>query len=104
MHDDRHAVEERIAKFIAERLRPALYGDRVPLEVAAWHIPGEPVPVADALRAEYRPFVTGDSWGGPWSTTWFRATATVPERWAGRRVEALFDLGFDLSRGPGGQA
>ncbi|MGA6157556.1 alpha-mannosidase [Stenotrophomonas sp. NPDC087984] len=104
MHDDRHAVEERIAKFIAERLRPALYGDRVPLEVAAWHLPGEPVPVADALRAEYRPFVTGGSWGGPWSTTWFRATATVPERWAGRRVEALFDLGFDLSRGPGGQA
>ncbi|MFJ2200768.1 alpha-mannosidase [Streptomyces violaceusniger] len=104
MHDDRHAVEERIAKFIAERLRPALYGDRVPLEVAAWHLPGEPVPVADALRAEYRPFVIGGSWGGPWSTTWFRATATVPERWAGRRVEALFDLGFDLSRGPGGQA
>ncbi|CDR14766.1 alpha-mannosidase [Streptomyces iranensis] len=104
MHDDRHAVEERIAKFIAERLRPALYSDRVPLEVAAWHIPGEPVPVADALRAEYRPFVTGGSWGGPWSTTWFRTTATVPERWAGRRVEALFDLGFDLSRGPGGQA
>ncbi|CAM5539257.1 Alpha-mannosidase OS=Streptomyces antimycoticus OX=68175 GN=SANT12839_016690 PE=3 SV=1 [Streptomyces antimycoticus] len=60
--------------------------------------------MADALRAEYRPFVTGDSWGGPWSTTWFRATATVPERWAGRRVEALFDLGFDLSRGTGGQA
>ncbi|MBO3676455.1 glycoside hydrolase family 38 C-terminal domain-containing protein [Streptomyces sp. NEAU-YJ-81] len=104
MHDDRHAVEERIAKFIAERLRPALYGDRVPLEVAAWHLPGEPVPVADALRAEYRPFVIGGSWGGPWSTTWFRVTATVPERWAGRRVEALFDLGFDLSRGPGGQA
>ncbi|MGW5444231.1 alpha-mannosidase [Streptomyces asiaticus] len=104
MHDDRHAVEERIAKFIAERLRPGLYSDRVPLEVAAWHIPGEPVPVADALRAEYRPFVTGGSWGGPWSTTWFRTTATVPERWAGRRVEALFDLGFDLSRGPGGQA
>ncbi|MFD8278923.1 alpha-mannosidase [Streptomyces solisilvae] len=104
MHDDRHTVEERIAKFIAERLRPALHSDRVPLEVAAWHIPGEPVPVADALRAEYRPFITGGSWGGPWSTTWFRTTATIPERWAGRRVEALFDLGFDLSHGPGGQA
>ncbi|MGO4431329.1 alpha-mannosidase, partial [Streptomyces sp. MCAF7] len=31
--------------------------------------------------------------GRPWSTTWFTLRATVPKRWAGRRVEAVLDLG-----------
>ncbi|MFF3751811.1 alpha-mannosidase [Streptomyces sp. NPDC002018] len=95
MHDRRKSGEERIAHFLAARLRPALYTGRLPMEVGAWHIPGEPVPVEVALRAAYTPFAVGDLWGGPWSTTWFRFRATVPERWAGRRVEAVFDLGFD---------
>ncbi|WP_405986906.1 alpha-mannosidase [Streptomyces sp. NBC_00872] len=95
MHDRRKSGEERIAHFLAARLRPALYTARLPMEVGAWHIPGEPVPVDVALRADYTPFAVGDLWGGPWSTTWFKVRATVPERWAGRRVEAVFDLGFD---------
>ncbi|MFD8965512.1 alpha-mannosidase [Streptomyces sp. NPDC059568] len=98
MHDRRksgEAGEERIAHFLAARLRPALHTARLPMEVGAWHIPGEPVPVDVALRAAYTPFAIGDLWGGPWSTTWFQVRATVPERWAGRRVEAVFDLGFD---------
>ncbi|QXE38207.1 alpha-mannosidase [Streptomyces sp. GMY02] len=95
MHDRRKSGEERIAHFLAARLRPALYTGRLPMEVGAWHIPGEPVPVGVALRADYTPFVVGDAWGRPWSTTWFQVRATVPERWAGRRVEAVFDLGFD---------
>ncbi|WP_446041084.1 alpha-mannosidase [Streptomyces sp. SID1121] len=93
MHDRRKSGEARIAHFLADRLRPALYTGRLPMDVDAWHIPGEPVPVEVALRAEYTPFVVGDSWGGPWSTTWFRVRADVPERWAGLRVEAVLDLG-----------
>ncbi|QIQ06206.1 alpha-mannosidase [Streptomyces liangshanensis] len=93
MHDRRKSGEARIAHFLADRLRPALYTGRLPMDVAAWHIPGEPVPVEVALRAEYTPFVVGDTWGGPWSTSWFRLRADVPERWAGRRVEAVLDLG-----------
>jgi alpha-mannosidase len=98
MHDRIASGEERIAAFLAERLRPALYPQRLPMDVGAWHIAGEPVPAEVALRADYTPFAVGEPWGRPWATTWFSVRATVPERWAGRRVEALFDLGTD----PGG--
>ncbi|MER7794770.1 glycoside hydrolase family 38 C-terminal domain-containing protein [Streptomyces sp. NPDC097640] len=86
-------LEERIAAFLAQRLRPALYPHRIPLDVGAWHLPGEPVPAHVALRADYEPFSVGDPWGQPWSTSWFTLRATVPKRWAGRRVEAVLDLG-----------
>ncbi|TDC72314.1 alpha-mannosidase [Streptomyces hainanensis] len=112
MHDNRHLVEERVTRFLATRLRPALHGPAVPFTLGAWHVPGEPVPVAEALAADYRPFAVGTPWGAPWSTTWLHATATIPAEWAGRRVEAVFDLGFGHVRGfeghgdlgPGGQA
>ncbi|MEU6853764.1 glycoside hydrolase family 38 C-terminal domain-containing protein [Actinacidiphila alni] len=95
MHDRMRSGEERIAVFLAERLRPALHPQKLPLDIDAWHIAGEPVPAEVALRADYAPFAVGDAWGRPWATTWFSVHATVPERWAGRRVEALFDLGRD---------
>ncbi|NUS15976.1 MAG: alpha-mannosidase [Streptomyces sp.] len=104
MHDDRHIVEERITKFLAQVVGPALYRDPVDLDLAAWHVPGEPVPVADALAAAYEPMTIGDTWGGPWSTSWLKATGSIPQEWAGQRVEAVFDLGFDPPQGPGGQA
>lgn len=100
MHDRRNSGEARIAHFLDHRLRPALYTARLPMEVGAWHIPGEPVPVDVALRATYAAFVVGERWGGgPWSTSWFRFTADVPERWAGRRVEAVVDLGGGRAEG-----
>lgn len=107
MHDDRKLVEDRISRYLGHRLRPALYTARAALTVSAWHVPGEPVPVADVLQvpeADYLPFAIGDTWGGPWSTTWFRFTGQLPPQWAGERVEAVIDLGFDPNRGPGGQA
>ncbi|SEG06546.1 alpha-mannosidase [Actinacidiphila yanglinensis] len=99
MHDRIASGEERIAAFLSEKLRPALYPQRLPMDIGAWHIPGEPVPADVALRAEYTPFAVGEPWGRPWATTWFRVHATVPERWAGRRVEALIDLGSDPDGG-----
>ncbi|TKA10316.1 alpha-mannosidase [Actinacidiphila oryziradicis] len=104
MHDDRRITETRIRKLLDRVIRPALHSETHPLALSAWAVDGEPVPVAEALKADYQPFVLGSSWGGPWSTTWLRARAQVPQSWAGRRVEAVFDLGFDISRGPGGQA
>jgi alpha-mannosidase len=103
MHDDRQLVERRIARVLRERVTPAVYAASVPLELAAWHVPDEPVPVAEALAATYEPFSVGTAWGRPWSTTWLRATAAVPAEWAERRVEAVFDLGF-VGDWPGGQA
>jgi alpha-mannosidase len=103
MHDDRRQVEDRLDRVLRERIRPAQYAASIPLELAAWHAPGEPVPVAEALNASFRPFAAGTAWGRPWSTSWFRATGAVPAGWAGRRVEAVLDLGF-YGGWPGTQA
>ncbi|MEV5798303.1 alpha-mannosidase [Streptomyces collinus] len=95
MHDDRTLVEARLRRVLDERIRPAVYPESVPLRVAVWHAPGEPVPVAEGLAAEPAPIEVGARWGAPWGTSWFTVTGTVPEAWAGRTVEALLDLGFD---------
>ncbi|MFF0050819.1 alpha-mannosidase [Streptomyces sp. NPDC005498] len=95
MHDDRSLVEARLKRVLDERIRPAVYPESVPLDVSVWQAPGEPAPVAEGLAAEGEPVTVGARWGAPWGTNWFRVTGTVPERWAGRTVEALLDLGFD---------
>ncbi|AKZ59637.1 putative alpha-mannosidase [Streptomyces ambofaciens ATCC 23877] len=97
MHDDRDLVEARLERVLDERIRPAVYPESVPLDVAVWHAPGEPVPVAEGLAADPEPIEVGARWGAPWGTSWFRVTGTVPEEWAGRTVEAVLDLGFDES-------
>ncbi|MFJ2649989.1 alpha-mannosidase [Streptomyces sp. NPDC087420] len=95
MHDDRSLVEARLKRVLDERIRPAVYPESTPLEVAVWDAPGEPVPVGEGLAGPTRPVAVGDRWGAPWATSWFRVSGTVPERWAGRTVEAILDLGFD---------
>jgi len=67
----------------------------VELELSAFAVRREPIPYSEAVRGEFQPFKVGDAWGTPWSTTWFRVRGRVPEAWAGRRVVARFDLGFD---------
>jgi len=86
MHRAVQSLTMRIERILLERLVPAVYGDREPVEVAALHLPGEPVPAAEALGAQYEPFAVGDRWGPPWSTTWFRFRGQVPDRMRGRRA------------------
>jgi alpha-mannosidase len=94
MHDDRLLTERRLERVLRERIRPAVHGATVPLRVAAWHVPGEPVPPAEALAAEYQPFEVGTAWGRPWGTTWFSLRGEVPPEWAEQDVVAVVDLGF----------
>ncbi|MFD7943522.1 alpha-mannosidase [Streptomyces sp. NPDC059744] len=103
MHDDRTLVEGRLERALHQFIRPAQYADRSPLGLSVWHAPGEPVPVAEAMKGTYEPFTTGTEWGSPWSTSWFRLEGTVPEAWAGRHVEVVVDPGFS-GQGPGFQA
>ncbi|GAA3748145.1 alpha-mannosidase [Spinactinospora alkalitolerans] len=98
MHDDRRLVEDRLNRVLGERIWTAVYRDAVPLRVERWNAPGEPVPVREALAAEYAPAAVGDAWGPPWGTTWFRLSGRVPREWAGRTVEAVIDLGFHPDR------
>ena len=97
MHDDHVLIEQRLRRSLG-RLAPAVYSARSALDVAAWSAPGEPVSVAEGLAAPYAPVRIGDRWGPAWGTTWFRLTGAVPAEWAGRTVEALIDIGFDVYR------
>ncbi|MDX3341837.1 glycoside hydrolase family 38 C-terminal domain-containing protein [Streptomyces sp. ME02-6979.5a] len=103
MHDDRTLVEGRLERALHQFVRPAQYAARAPLALSVWHVPGEPVPVAEALGADFAPFTAGTEWGKPWSTSWFRLRGAVPGQWSGRRVEVVVDPGF-TGQGPGFQA
>ncbi|MEV1010831.1 glycoside hydrolase family 38 C-terminal domain-containing protein [Streptomyces sp. NPDC049881] len=98
MHRDPALIERRLHRVLTQRIVPAVHADAVALDVAAWAVPGEPVPAAEALAASYEPVRPGHRWGPAWSTCWFRISGTVPAAWAGRRVEAVLDLGFDAAK------
>ncbi|TDC97895.1 alpha-mannosidase, partial [Saccharopolyspora terrae] len=102
MHDDRHIVEQRLDRVLHQRIKPAQHTHTLPMDIAVWHTPGEPVPVDQALAATYQPTHIGQPWGPAWGTAWFRLTATIPETWAGHTVEALINLGSTDER-PGFQ-
>lgn len=84
MHDDRELIEERITRELHDRVLPLVHPQRLAMSVEAG-------PSLDELG----PFEVGSAWGPPWGTTWFRLRSAVPDAWAGRRVEAIIDIGFD---------
>ena len=100
MHSDRTQTQRRLARILSERLLPAVYSQSVPLTVRRWDVPGEPVPVAEALAAEYAPAALGEHWGPAWGTTWFELSSAIPQDWADEVLEGVVDLGFEQG-GPG---
>lgn len=105
MHDDRRITEVRLARFVRERIAPAVYSRSVPLALSSWEVPDEPVPALDAMRQEFQPQEHGAAWGRPWGTTWLRLQGEVPESWGGgpdTSVEVVVDLGF-TTEAPGFQ-
>ncbi len=98
-------AEARVERFVRDRLVPNVHRRRMPLAIEAWDAPGEPVPFAEAVRQDYRPFAVGTPWSWAWGTTWFHITGTVPDDGAadGTALEVLVDLGFS-DRQPGFQA
>ncbi|WP_269939574.1 alpha-mannosidase [Arthrobacter sp. HY1533] len=97
MHDDTALTIGRVKRVLEERIRPAIHSASVPLFIEAHELPGEPISPTDGLALEFAPAQLGAPWGAAWGTTWFRLTGQVPAEWAGRRVEALIDLGFDVN-------
>jgi alpha-mannosidase len=89
-------IEQRLDRFVAERLTPAIYRATSPLTVSAWEAPGEPVPFDDAIAQNFSPFSVGAAWGRPWGTVWFHLTGVVPKEWTyeAGSLEALVNLGF----------
>lgn len=97
MHDDTSLTVGRVKRVLDERIRPAIHSETVPLTVEFAELPGEPIAPAEGLALEYAPASVPGTWGPAWSTTWFKLTGRVPAEWAGRRVEAVIDLGFDIN-------
>lgn len=97
MHDDISLTIGRVRRVLTERILPAIYSEALPLDLS-WHeLPGEPVTPAEGLALDYQPTSVGTPWGAAWGTTWFHLQGRVPSQWAGRRVEAVIDLGFDVN-------
>lgn len=97
MHEETSLTVGRVKRVLTERVRPAIHSARIPLEIVAHVLPGEPISPAEGLALDYEPFTAGSMWGPAWGTTWFRVRGEVPADWAGKKVEALIDLGFDIN-------
>ena len=97
MHENQTLTIGRVKRVLDERLRPAVYSDPHPLSIASHVVDGEPIPVSEGLAADYTPTEVGRRWGRAWDTTWFRIEGEVPAAFAGRRVEIVADLGFDIN-------
>lgn len=95
MHDDISDIRLRLDRMLGSRIRPAVSGATVTLRVSAWATEDPHVPFAEASTQSFAPMTTGDAWGTPWSTTWFRFEGEVPEGFG--PAELTIDIGF----GPG---
>ena len=74
----------------AARLRELVYAEtRAPDELLVAG-PVDRIGHEDAQSLSYRPAELGERFGPLWATFWFRLRATVPEAWAGRRVDLLW--------------
>lgn len=82
----------RARSLLAEVIEPAVFGPTGALEVAARHLPGEPLPYDEAVTGTFEPFDVGVRWGARWGTTWFRLRGEVPPAWAGEEVALRLEM------------
>ena len=69
-----------------------MFSPTAPLEIAAHHLPGEPLSYDEAVAGAFRPFDLGGEWGPQWGTTWFRLRGALPTAWAGEEVALRFEM------------
>jgi alpha-mannosidase len=104
MHEEDAITDARIRRVVNQHIRPALSGPTAALEVAAYHVHGEPVSISEALNAPYEQFPIGGAWGPPWGTTWFQLRGRVPAQWRGEEVALRFEIGNAGDTGFGAEA
>ena len=75
---------------LAERMRARIWADAVPVEDLMVSGPVDRIRWPAPQELDLRPARRGDQFDPPWATFWFRARATVPADWAGRRVDLLW--------------
>ncbi len=104
MHEEDIITDARIRRVVNQHIRPALSGPSAALEVAAYHVHGEPVSITEALSAPYEQFAVGGAWGPPWDTTWFQLRGRLPTEWRGEEVALRFEIGNAGDTGFGAEA
>ena len=75
----------------SERLRDAIWPETRPLDALLVSDAVGRISYEEAQALPMRPAELGERFGPLWATYWFQARATVPEGWAGRRVDLLWD-------------
>jgi alpha-mannosidase len=80
----------RLAQF-GRRLKSAIYPDRVPVERLELAGPVDRVTLGEAQKLSFRAVQPGEPLGPLWATYWARVTASIPEAWAGSRVDLHWD-------------
>ncbi|HJV09085.1 MAG TPA: alpha-mannosidase [Acidimicrobiales bacterium] len=86
------SIVGRARELLAGVVEPAVFGPAAALEVAAHHLPGEPLTYEEAVAGPFVPFDVGGRWGPRWATTWFRLRGEVPPAWAGEEVALRFEM------------
>ncbi|MFN0131046.1 MAG: alpha-mannosidase [Phycisphaerales bacterium] len=81
-------------RLLAAAARLPIFAAAVPLAVEV-HQSADPIPLADAERADYRPASAGWRWGPVWSSAWFRLWGRVPASMLGRRTHLRFSSGTE---------
>jgi alpha-mannosidase len=74
----------------SERLRAQIFTDVRPVDELLVSGQVDRIPWEEAQQLSYRPAVFGERFGPLWATYWFRVHATIPDEWAGERVELLW--------------
>ena len=103
MHQSTKAVEERLDRFVRDKLEPAIYRDHVALSITAWQAPREPVAFEFATEQQYEAVDLGWRFGRAWSTIWLKVSGSIPESWAANQeasmaAEIVIDFGYNTSR------
>ena len=88
----------------AERLRDRIYPEaRRPDELLVSPRVNR-ISWEDAQQLQYRPAQLGERFGPLWATYWFRARVSIPQEWAGRRVDLLWFTNSEATLWVGGRA
>ncbi len=75
---------------VSRRLHERVYPETRPAEELVVSPPVGRIGLAGAERLDFRPARLGDRFGPAFATYWFRVGATVPEAWAGARIDLLW--------------
>lgn len=83
---------QRRANTFRDRVRPEIYSDRIDLN-CEYAVSKDPVEFKDRLALSYAPLAKDEKWGENWDSAWFHVTGTVPERFAGKEIALLVNVG-----------